>query len=311
MGRWSLEGKVALVTGAARGIGAETAAELARRGARVALVGLEPEELERQAAMLGDDRAIAITADVCDQAGLEAAAAQTVRRFGSIDVVVANAGIASYGPVASIDPAAFAKTVEINLVGVYRTAAATISHLRSSKGYFLAVSSMTSFTPFAGSSAYVSSKAGVEAFALAFGSEERANGVRVGSAHPAWIETDLVADLERDLDVFGRMRRWMLPPMNATLSPSQCAAQIADGIERRRIRVYVPRTIGLLYWLRPLLWSAAMRWVGARPARRWMGELEQEMRDLGRSTSERTQKLDLEPDARAEGQPRAASRATQ
>src|ERR671933_512224 len=98
MARYSLQGKTVLVTGAARGIGAETARQAANRGARVACVGLEPEELERVAHACGRG-ALWFEADVTDLHSLEHAVAATVEETGGIDVVVANAGIGAGGSV--------------------------------------------------------------------------------------------------------------------------------------------------------------------------------------------------------------------
>src|ERR671916_2042906 len=112
-----LRGRTVLVTGAARGIGAETARRAAATGANVALVGLEPEELARVAAQCGANAA-AFECDVTDWQALERAVQGAVERFGGIDVVMANAGIASAGMTRSIDPAAFERTLDINLTGV-------------------------------------------------------------------------------------------------------------------------------------------------------------------------------------------------
>ena len=94
MADWTTRGKTVLITGAARGLGAETARRVAARGANVALVGLEPEELERVAAQCGTNAAW-FECDVTDTEALERAVAGTVERFGGIDVVMANAGIAT------------------------------------------------------------------------------------------------------------------------------------------------------------------------------------------------------------------------
>src|SRR5687768_16690112 len=115
--RYDVRGKVVLVTGAARGLGLEAARRLHALGASVALVGLEPDELERRATELGD-RAWWFEADVADAEAMQAAVAGAVDRFGGLDVVIANAGVAANGTVASIDPTAFDRTIEVNLLGV-------------------------------------------------------------------------------------------------------------------------------------------------------------------------------------------------
>src|ERR687895_1610210 len=108
---WDLRGKTVLVTGAARGIGAETARRAAAAGANVALAGLEPEELQRVAAQCGANAA-AFECDVTDWQALARAVEGAVERFGGIDVVMANAGVAPAGMTRSIDPKAFERTLE-------------------------------------------------------------------------------------------------------------------------------------------------------------------------------------------------------
>lgn len=100
----ALEGKVALVTGAARGIGAHTARALARHKVRLVLVDLDAEPLHELAAELGPNVAVAVVADVCNLSAVEQAVATGVTRFGGIDLVLANAGMGSYGSVAQTDP---------------------------------------------------------------------------------------------------------------------------------------------------------------------------------------------------------------
>ena len=188
---YDVRGKTALITGAARGIGAETARRLHQRGANVALVGLEPEELEKRAAELGD-RAVWFEADVTDLEELERAVAGTVDRFGGIDVVVANAGVAPHGTVASIDPAAFERTIDVNLVGVFRTVRAAHEHVVARRGYFLVISSASALVHTPMMAAYTASKAGVEAFSDALRAEVEHTGTKVGVAYFSFIDTDMV-----------------------------------------------------------------------------------------------------------------------
>jgi hypothetical protein len=273
-------GKTVLVTGAARGIGAATAAELAGRGARLSLTGLEPEELERVATRLGGEHAW-FAADVTDQAQLDAAVAGTVERFGGIDVVIANAGIANAGTIRTADPEAFARTVDVNLVGVYRTIAAAVPHLVARRGYALVVASVASFAPLPGGAAYAASKAGAEALAATLRTELASYGVDVGSAHPSWVDTDIVRGPEATLPTFARMRKELPWPTNTTMPVERCAAAFADAVERRAHRVYVPRTVGLVSALRPLLHSGPIQRAIARRVGKDLQQLDSENQALG------------------------------
>jgi len=118
--RYEIEGRTVLITGAARGIGAQTAQALHGRGANVALVGLEAQRLEALAAQLGD-RCACFEADVTDPAALERAVAGTVR--------IANAGIHIEGALATMDPEKVERVLEVNLLGVWRTDRAVLSHV--------------------------------------------------------------------------------------------------------------------------------------------------------------------------------------
>src|SRR3954467_14182809 len=102
---------VVMITGAARGIGAESARQLYARGHELALVGLEPAELGARASELGP-RAAAFECDVTDRAGLATVVNDIVERFGGIDVVIANAGVATVGTVAALDPGEFERVIE-------------------------------------------------------------------------------------------------------------------------------------------------------------------------------------------------------
>src|SRR3954467_13326644 len=139
---YDIDGKVAFITGAARGIGFEAARRLYARGASVALVGLEPQELDARAAELGE-RAAAFHADVTDPEQLAAAVDGTVARFGGIDVCIANAGVANVGTIEGMAVEDFERVIEVNLLGVWRTVRATLLHVIARKGYILPISSMS------------------------------------------------------------------------------------------------------------------------------------------------------------------------
>lgn len=283
--------RVALITGAARGIGAATARTLAARGHRVSLVGIEPGLLEELAAELGEGHAW-FEADVTDQSQIDAAVAGTVERLGGIDTVVANAGIAGYGTVVQTSPDAFQRTVDINLTGAFRTAHAALPHVIERRGYVLIVASMASFAPFAGLGAYSASKAGADSLAAVLRQELAHRGAAAGSAHPSWIDTDMVRDAKRDLGSFRRMRELLPWPMRATTSVEDCAGALADGIERRARRIFVPRSAAIVQWLRPLLTSGPVERLTLRRSGTLIPDMEAEVEALGSSLSERVRQSD-------------------
>ena len=127
MERYELSGKVALVTGGARGIGFATARALIGRGASVAIADLDPEATARSASQLHDSRAIGVAADVTDRGAIQRAVAETVERFGGLDVVVANAGIASrVATFRAMPTETFQRVIDVDLFGVVRTVEAAL-----------------------------------------------------------------------------------------------------------------------------------------------------------------------------------------
>src|SRR6266496_1451034 len=179
----NVRGKVVLITGAARGIGAGVARDLAAKGATVALVGLEAEELAAVAAECGAD-AGAWEADVTSWDDLEKATAAIVARYGRIDVVLANAGIAATGFTRSIDRLPSERLINVDLLGVLRPVRVTLPHLIESRVYALLVSSAAAIVHIPGNAAYSAAKAGVEAFANSQRAEVAHLGVGIGVTHP-------------------------------------------------------------------------------------------------------------------------------
>jgi NAD(P)-dependent dehydrogenase (short-subunit alcohol dehydrogenase family) len=218
---------------------------VAARGGNVALVGLEPEELERVAAQCGANAAW-FECDVTDVEALEAAVAGTVERFGGIDVVMANAGIAPMGMVRSTDPMAFERTIEINLLGVWRTVRACLPHVIDRKGYVYITASMAAAGHPPGMAAYCASKAGVEAFADSLRSEVHHLGVDVGVGYFGFIDTDMVRGADAHPAV-GKLREGASGPLAKTYPLSKAGQAIADGIEERKRWVVVPS------WARALI----------------------------------------------------------
>ena len=243
---------VVFITGAARGIGAETARRLAARGAKVVLVGLEPDELESVARSCGPD-ALAVEADVTDPTALDAAVEQAVERFGGIDVVVANAGIGASGAFRTMDAAAYERVIEINLLGVTRTVRACLPQILERRGYILNVASVAAIlTGFPFNSNYAVAKAGVEAFSNSLRLELRHHGVDVGAAYFSWIGTDMVTSAD-DHPAFSMMRSRLKGPFGKTYPVSVAADAVVQGIDARARHVVAPSWVRWLLPLRGLL----------------------------------------------------------
>jgi NAD(P)-dependent dehydrogenase (short-subunit alcohol dehydrogenase family) len=258
MDDWTVRGKTVFITGAARGLGAETARRVAARGANVALVGLEPEELERVAAQCGT-KAAWFECDVTDTEALAAAVEGTIERFGGIDVCMANAGIAPMGTVRSTHPDAFERTIEINLLGVWRTVRACLPEVIERQGYVLVIASLAAAMHAPGMAAYAASKAGAEAFANSLRQEVKHLGVDVGVGYFSFIDTDMVRGADSHPAV-GQMRAEMTTgPFAKTYPLSDAGQAIADGIEKRRRWVVVPPWGRVLLVLRTALAPLAER----------------------------------------------------
>lgn len=278
----TVSGKVILITGAARGIGAETARRLAARGARLSLIGLEPARLAALAAELGGPH-VWFECDVTDQAAIERAVNGTLETHGGIDIVVANAGISSNGTVAIAPVDALVRTIEVNLIGVVRTVSATLPHVTNSRGYYLLVSSAAALAPLPCISTYAAAKSGVEAFGNALRLELAHKGVGVGVAYPAWIDTDLVRDQQHDLKSFNEVLDTLPGPFGSITSLADCAAAFVKAIERRKRKLYVPATLAPLAAARQLFASVLSEYFMGRHARRLVPQAEREVLALGRS----------------------------
>jgi NAD(P)-dependent dehydrogenase (short-subunit alcohol dehydrogenase family) len=248
---WPVAGRTILITGAARGIGAESAKQLRAKGAKLALVGLEPELLEQRASELGGDVAW-FEANVSEPGELAAAVEGAVERFGGIDAVIANAGIAGGGPVATMDADAFDRIIDVNLLGVVRTVRACLPYVLERQGYVLPIASLAAALHGPMMSAYSASKAGVEAFADSLRIEIADTGAKVGCAYFSFIDTDMV---RRGLDRPSAQRareRMMRGPLKPP--PVSVAGEaIVRGIERRARHVVAPKWVLPALYLRTLI----------------------------------------------------------
>jgi NAD(P)-dependent dehydrogenase (short-subunit alcohol dehydrogenase family) len=288
----SLQGKVVFITGGARGIGAEVARRLRDKGAKLVLTDLDKADLAALAAELGEGRVLTAVADVRDLSAMQAAAEAAVERFGGIDAVVANAGIASYGSVLQVDPETAKRVLDVNLLGVFHTVRATLPALIDRRGYLLIVSSLAAFAAAPGMAPYDMSKAGNEHLANALRLEVSDLGVGVGSAHMSWIDTAMVRDSKADLPSFGQMLAALPWPLNKTTSVDKCADAFVKGIEGRANRVYCPRWVGLLGWLKPVLSTRVVELPVRKSTAGLVAQMDAEVAALGRSTSAYTEELE-------------------
>jgi NAD(P)-dependent dehydrogenase (short-subunit alcohol dehydrogenase family) len=288
----SVKGKVVFITGGARGIGAEVARQLHAKGAKLVLTDLDEMALQDVPSDLDGDRVLRLVADVRDLASMEAAVSRAVGHFGGVDVVIANAGISTYGTVLNVQPAAFKTLIDVNVLGVFHTVRAALPSVIDRRGYVLVVSSMFAYAAQPGAASYCVSKAGVEHFANALALEVTHLGVNVGSAHMGFIDTPMIQDIDSDLASFRTALRKLPGPMGKTTSVQTCAGAFVDGIERRKRRIYCPRWVGALRWLRPLLTTSAAETHMRKGLPELLSQMDAEASAVGRSMGKRTEALE-------------------
>jgi NAD(P)-dependent dehydrogenase (short-subunit alcohol dehydrogenase family) len=252
--RYELGGKVALVTGAARGIGFATARALSSRGACVTVVDLETEGAERAAALLDGTRAIGLAADVTDRAAMQRAVATTVERFGALDVVVANAGIASRAATfRAMATETFERVIDVNLMGVVRTVDAALPEIIRRRGHVVVVASVYAFGNGAGAIGYAMSKAAVEQFGRALRVELVQHGASASVAYFGFIDTEMVRRTVDADPVVDSVLATFPTALRKRLDPAAAGAAIASGIERRSPRIIRPRRWVVMSTLRGIL----------------------------------------------------------
>ena len=288
----SVNGKVALITGGANGVGAEVARRLHDKGARVVLTDLDEVLLKEVATRLGEDRVLAAVADVRDLSAMQNVVDKGIERFGGIDIVVTNAGIGTYGSVLQVDPEAFRTLIDVNVVGVFHTVRATLPSVIDRQGYVLIVSSGAAYLAFPGLAPYNAAKAGVEHFANALRLEVAHLGVDVGSAHMSWIDTPLVRESKADLSTVREMLASLPGPLAKTTSVEKCGDAFVKGIEARKRRINCPGWVEVLRWIRPLLATRMVEAQTAKTASELLPKMDAEVAALGRSMSTRTESLE-------------------
>jgi NAD(P)-dependent dehydrogenase (short-subunit alcohol dehydrogenase family) len=243
-----LTGKRVLITGAARGIGALIAQRLHRRGARVALLGLEPELLETVAGECAG--APWFECDVADREAVDAAVAQAVDRLGGLDVAIANAGIGAQMTLLDGDANVWDRTLAVNLAGSYNLVRAAGPHVAHPHGYFLLTASLAAAIHLPLMSAYCASKAAVESLGDSLRVELRATGARVGVAYYAELDTEMTS---RGFATEAAARTPLGGHGRLPVAPVEPAIDALErGIARRARRIVSPRWVAAVLPFREL-----------------------------------------------------------
>jgi NAD(P)-dependent dehydrogenase (short-subunit alcohol dehydrogenase family) len=241
MPAYDLNGKVALITGAARGIGYETARQMHMRGASVAVVDLDPGQAREAAERIGA-RAIGIGTDVTDHGAMQAAVAETVERFGGLDVVVANAGIAqsTVATVRGIGGEEWERVFEVDMMGVWRTVRAALPQIVERRGHVVVTSSVYAFVNGIFNSPYAVAKAGVESLGRSLRAELHPLGASAGVAYFGWVDTRMVQDaFERPHSE--AIRQNMPEFLRKRIGADEAGAAVVRGIEERAPRIFAPK----------------------------------------------------------------------
>jgi NAD(P)-dependent dehydrogenase (short-subunit alcohol dehydrogenase family) len=254
MAHFPLPGKVALITGGARGIGFATARALIARGSSVVVADLDQGAAETAAAQLHDSRAFGLAADVTDRGAMQRVVASSVERFGALDVVVANAGIASRAATfRATSPENFQRVLDVNLMGVWHTVDAALPEIVRRRGHVVVISSIYAFLNGVGASAYAMSKAAVEQFGRALRAELAQHGASASVAYFGFIDTEMVHRAIDQDPLAERLWQMFPSPLRKRIPPSAAGEAIADGIERRAPRIIRPRRWAAFSVLRGVL----------------------------------------------------------
>ncbi len=201
-----LKDKVAVITGAAVGIGQATARKFAYEGATVILCDRAADAVQQEARSLRSEgcTVVAYSLDVTDRAGVEALAADIVEKFGRIDILVNNAGITLDAKVTRMTEEQFDRVIDVNLKGVFNCTQAVIgAMLEQQSGVILNASSVVGIYGNFGQTNYAASKFGVIGFTKTWARELGPKGIRVNAVCPGFIETDILKTMpEKVLDGF-------------------------------------------------------------------------------------------------------------
>ena len=246
-------GKVVLITGGTGGIGSATARELIGRGAKVAIVDVDP-RTPQIAACMSSHSAMGTIADVCDRDALDLAVAEVVDRFGRVDVAIANAGILSRAATLRTTPTPSIESVlAVNIYGVVNTVQAAMDEVIAHRGQFVLISSVFAFLNGMGTIPYAMSKAAVEQLGRGLRVELAAHGVSTTIAYFSLIETNMIKQGVDADPLVDELLASLPRPFLKRLQPDTAATALANGLAHRLPRVVEPSRWKPLSALRGLL----------------------------------------------------------
>jgi len=244
----SLSGKVVVVTGGGRGIGARTAAALVREGARVAIGDVEVDRAKETAAAL-EPNAVAFPLDVTDRQAFTAFLDQVERELGPIDALVNNAGIMPLNRIEEEPDRTTAAQIAVNLAAVIHGTKEAVRRMKPrGTGHIVNVSSAAGKIPVAGAATYAATKFGVSGFTESMNIELKHTGLEVSCVYPAIVHTELSAGLKQNRGV-------------RSVEPEEVADAIVGALKEPRLYVFVPRSLGTSVRTGPLIPRRVGEWL--------------------------------------------------
>jgi NAD(P)-dependent dehydrogenase (short-subunit alcohol dehydrogenase family) len=240
-----LKDKVAIITGGGRGIGRAIAALFAREGARVTVaartlgqIGETVEEITR-----AGGNAIGVPVDVTSEADIANMVSRTVKEFGGVDILVNNAGVLESGPIVAMDPQAWRRVIEVNLIGVFLCSKAVVPHLIERKwGRIINIASRSGKVGHPFLTAYCASKHGVVGFTKSLAEELAPFNVTVNAVCPGVVETDMVSETIRE-----QVGATIIKPSEIAQLALYLASEAARGINGDAIDIFGNTKVNLSF----------------------------------------------------------------